>query len=91
MNTADSIVVSGHTSDAGVVTTVLFRLLSDGQFHTSFGQGNIHHSVLLPFVAEAYDVALPAMDDIRQEQRSILSAQDFCLAAHGINRTRTEV
>ena len=52
------IVVSGHTSDAGVVTTVLFRLLSDGQFDTSFGRDGVVNVALLPFVAEAYDVAL---------------------------------
>lgn len=52
------IVVSGHTSDAGVVTTVLFRLLPDGQFDTSFDGDGIVNVALLPFVAEAYDVAL---------------------------------
>jgi uncharacterized delta-60 repeat protein len=52
------IVVSGHTSDAGVVTTVLFRLLPDGSFDTSFDEDGIVNVALLPFVAEAYDVAL---------------------------------
>ncbi len=52
------IVVSGHTSDAGVVTTVLFRLLSNGQFDTSFGRDGVVNVALLQFVAEAYDVAL---------------------------------
>lgn len=52
------IVVSGHTSDAGVITTVLFRLLPDGQFDSTFGQNGIVHVALLGFVAEAYDVAL---------------------------------
>ena len=52
------IVVSGHTSDTGVVTTVLFRLLPDGQFDTSFGRDGVVNVALLPFVAEAYDVAL---------------------------------
>ena len=51
------IVVSGHTSDAGVITTVLFRLLPDGQFDSTFGQNGIVHVALLGFVAEAYDVA----------------------------------
>lgn len=49
---------SGHTSDAGVVTTVLFRLLSNGQFDTSFGRDGVVNVALLQFVAEAYDVAL---------------------------------
>jgi uncharacterized delta-60 repeat protein len=52
------IVVSGHTSNAGVVTTVLFRLLSDGHFDPSFGQDGVVNIALLPFIAEAYDVAL---------------------------------
>lgn len=52
------IVVSGHTSDAGVVTTVLFRLLPNGQFDSSFGQNGVVNVALLAFVAEAYDVAL---------------------------------
>lgn len=52
------IVVSGHTSDAAVITTVLFRLLPDGQFDTSFGRDGVVNVALLPFVAEAYDVAL---------------------------------
>lgn len=52
------IVVSGHTSNAGVVTTVLFRLLPDGQFDTSFGREGVVNVALLPFIAEAYDVAL---------------------------------
>lgn len=52
------IVVSGHTSNAGVVTTVLFRLLSDGHFDLGFGQDGVVNIALLPFVAEAYDVAL---------------------------------
>lgn len=52
------IVVSGHTSDAGVITTVLFRLLPNGQFDASFGRNGVVHVALLAFVAEAYDVAL---------------------------------
>ncbi len=52
------IVVSGHTSDAGVVTTVLFRLLPNGQFDSSFGPNGVVNVALLAFVAEAYDVAL---------------------------------
>ncbi|MBH0202391.1 MAG: hypothetical protein HP496_08880 [Nitrospira sp.] len=52
------IVVSGHTSDAGVITTVLFRLLPDGQFDSTFGRDRVVHVALLAFVAEAYDVAL---------------------------------
>jgi uncharacterized delta-60 repeat protein len=52
------IVVSGHTSDAGVVTTVLFRLLPNGQFDSSFGTNGVVNVALLAFVAEAYDVAL---------------------------------
>lgn len=52
------IVVSGHTSDAGVITTVLFRLLPDGQFDASFGRNGVVHVALLAFIAEAYDVAL---------------------------------
>lgn len=52
------IVVSGHTSNAGVVTTVLFRLLPDGQFDSSFGRDGVVNVALLPFIAEAYDVAL---------------------------------
>ena len=51
------IVVSGHTSDAGVITTVLFRLLPDGQFDSTFGRDGVVHVALLAFVAEAYDVA----------------------------------
>jgi uncharacterized delta-60 repeat protein len=52
------IVVSGHTSDAGVITTVLFRLLPDGQFDSSFGRDGVVNVALLAFVAEAYDIAL---------------------------------
>ena len=52
------IVVSGHTSDAGVVTTVLFRLLPTGQFDSSFGRNGIVNVALLASVAEAYDIAL---------------------------------
>ncbi len=52
------IVVSGHTSNAGVITTVLFRLLPDSQFDSSFGRDGIVNVALLPFIAEAYDVAL---------------------------------
>lgn len=52
------IVVSGHTSNAGVITTVLFRLLPDGQFDSTFGRDGIVNVALLPFIAEAYDVAL---------------------------------
>ena len=54
----EKIVVSGHTSNAGVITTVLFRLLPDGQFDSTFGRDGIVNVALLPFVAEAYDVAL---------------------------------
>lgn len=52
------IVVSGHTSDSGIVTTNLFRLLPTGQLDPSFGQNGIVNVALLPFVSEAYDVAL---------------------------------
>jgi uncharacterized delta-60 repeat protein len=52
------IVVSGHTSDAGVVTTVLFRLLPNGQFDSSFGQNGVVNVALRASVGEAYDVAL---------------------------------
>lgn len=52
------IVVSGYTSDAGVVTTVLFRLPPDGGIDSAFGRNGVVHIALLPFVAEAYDVAL---------------------------------
>ncbi len=52
------IVVSGHTSDAGVVTTVLFRLLPAGGIDSAFGRDGVVHIALLPFVAEVYDVAL---------------------------------
>ena len=52
------IVVSCHTSDAGVVTTVLFRLLPTGQLDPSFGVNGIVNAAILAFVAEAYDVAL---------------------------------
>lgn len=51
------IVGGGHTSDAGVITTVLFRLLPDGQFDSPFGRDGVVHVALLAFVAEAYDVA----------------------------------
>ena len=53
------IVVIGHTDGTNdVVTTVLFRLLSNGQFDSSFGQNGVVNVVLLASVAEAYDVAL---------------------------------
>jgi uncharacterized delta-60 repeat protein len=52
------IVVSGHTSDAGVITTVLFRLFPDGRFDPSFGVNGVVHVAVLAFVAEAYDVAM---------------------------------
>ena len=52
------IVVSGHTSDAGVITTVLFRLLPNGQFDATFGRNGVVNVALLAFVAEAYDVAM---------------------------------
>lgn len=52
------IVVSGHTSDAGVITTVLFRLLPNGQFDATFGRNGVVHVALLAFIAEAYDVAM---------------------------------
>lgn len=51
------LIVSGHTSDAGVITTVLFRLLPDGQFDPNFGRDGVVNVALLAFVAEAYDVA----------------------------------
>ncbi len=51
------IVVSGHTSDAGVVTTVLFRLLPNGQFDSSFGRDGVVNVALRASVGEAYDVA----------------------------------
>ena len=56
------IIVSGHTSNAGVVTTLLFRLLPDGQFDSGFGRDGVVNIALLPFVAEAYDVALQGDD-----------------------------
>lgn len=53
------IVVSGHTRETNdVVTTVLFRLLSNGQFDPSFGKNRVLNVALLASVAEAYDVAL---------------------------------
>jgi uncharacterized delta-60 repeat protein len=53
------IVVSGHTRGTNdVVTTVLFRLLSNGQFDPSFGNNGVVKVALLASVAEAYDVAL---------------------------------
>lgn len=53
------IVVSGHTRGTNdVVTTVLFRLLSNGQFDPSFGNTGVVKVALLASVAEAYDVAL---------------------------------
>ena len=53
------IVVSGHTRGTNdVVTTVLFRLLSNGQFDPSFGKNGVVNVALLASVAEAYDVAL---------------------------------
>ena len=53
------IVVSGHTRETNdVVTTVLFRLLSNGQFDLSFGKNGVLNVALLASVAEAYDVAL---------------------------------
>lgn len=53
------IVVSGHTRETNdVVTTVLFRLLSNGQFDPIFGENGVLNVALLASVAEAYDVAL---------------------------------
>ena len=53
------IVVSGHTRGTNdVVTTVLFRLLSNGQFDPSFGKNGVVNVALFASVAEAYDVAL---------------------------------
>ena len=54
-----NIVVSGHTSGTNaVVTTVLFRLLPNGQFDSSFGTNGVVNVALLASVGEAYDVAL---------------------------------
>jgi uncharacterized delta-60 repeat protein len=54
-----NIVVSGHTSGTNaVVTTVLFRLLANGQFDSSFGKNGVVNVALLASFAEAYDVAL---------------------------------
>ena len=51
--------MSGHTRETNdVVTTVLFRLLSNGQFDPSFGKNGVLNVALLASVAEAYDVAL---------------------------------
>lgn len=52
------IAVSNHTSDAGMITAVLFRLLPDGQFDSTFGRNGVVHLALLALIAEAYDVAL---------------------------------
>ena len=53
------IVVSGHTRGTNdVVTTVLFRLLSNGQLDPSFGNTGVVKVALFASVAEAYDVAL---------------------------------
>lgn len=57
------IVVSGHTEIAEdtpneVVTTVLFRLTSNGQFDSSFGTNGVVSNELGLKIAEAYDVAL---------------------------------
>ena len=41
-----------------VVTTVLFRLLQNGRFDSSFGTNGVVSVALLASVAEAYDVAL---------------------------------
>ena len=54
-----NIVVSSHTSGTNaVVTTVLFRLLANGQFDSSFGKNGVVNVALLASFAEAYDVAL---------------------------------
>ena len=54
-----NIVVSSHTSGTNaVVTTVLFRLLANGQFDSSFGKNRVVNVALLASFAEAYDVAL---------------------------------
>ncbi|MBC7838145.1 MAG: hypothetical protein H7Y39_05835 [Nitrospiraceae bacterium] len=51
--------MSGHTRETNdVVTTVLFQLLSNGQFDPSFGKNGVLNVALLASVAEAYDVAL---------------------------------
>ncbi|MFO0700631.1 MAG: hypothetical protein U0236_15515 [Nitrospira sp.] len=57
------IVVSGHTEIAEdtpneVVTTVLFRLTSNGQFDANFGNNGVVSNALGLKIAEAYDVAL---------------------------------
>lgn len=57
------IVVTGHTEIAEdtpneVVTAVLFRLVSNGQFDSSFGTNGVGSHALGLRIAEAYDVAL---------------------------------
>lgn len=57
------IVVSGHTEIAEdtpneVVSIVLFRLTSNGQFDSTFGNNGVVNNALGLRVAEAYDVAL---------------------------------
>lgn len=57
------IVVTGHTEIAEdtpneVVTAVLFRLTSNGQFDSTFGNNGVVSNALGLRIAEAYDVAL---------------------------------
>lgn len=57
------IVVTGHTEIAEdtpneVVTAILFRLASNGQFDSSFGTNGVVSHALGLRIAEAYDVAL---------------------------------
>jgi uncharacterized delta-60 repeat protein len=57
------IVVTGHTEIAEdtpneVVSSVLFRLTSDGQFDSTFGNNGVVSNALGLRIAEAYDVAL---------------------------------
>ena len=64
------IVVSGHTRGTNdVVTTVLFRLLSNGQFDPSFGNNGVVTVALLASVAEAYDVALQGQNPLGHSHR----------------------
>jgi uncharacterized delta-60 repeat protein len=72
------IVVSGHTDGThDIVTTVLFRLLANGQFDSSFCKNGVVNVALLASVAEAYDVAL--------------QGQNFVIADYGKNTSTDTV
>jgi uncharacterized delta-60 repeat protein len=89
------IVVSGHTDGTSdVVTTVLFRLLPNGQFDSSFGNNGVVNVALLTSVAEAYDVALQGQNFViagygknTSTIRSISSAPGSCPMEHGTRPT----